>query len=261
MGTGELYDQLVAEHFDRDFFQLNRDCRALALRQIGQNRESGPLEGLDLGMGTGEFLRSLHSQYPEGHWVGLEISKKMIERAEEKLSREGLKDFQIHYGSAEDLQSFFGPGTFDLVALHFILNYVNHSRVLEQIHRVLRPGGLFSLSTTTGDSFPTLHALASQFTSEEFIQSQFNVPANREEIKEKLTASGLDTLAAETYEKSFQFEDFDHLTDFALHSGWWANDFFLSLTPEQISLYREFSKNIFPLAETFRAAVILAKKI
>jgi ubiquinone/menaquinone biosynthesis C-methylase UbiE len=260
MDVPDIYNEYVAEHFDRDFFGLNEECRTIALNQIQKHLSHPPDQILDLGVGTGEFLKALTERFPKAFFLGIDASEKMIEVARSKFKKEVGERIRWIHDDAHRLRQHLEASQVDLAILHFILNYVDHARVLGDIHWILNKGGYFSISNCTADSFPILHGLASQFVSEEFLQSTFHVPESHESLKTTLSQRGFEEVEEEIFHKEIVFENFDSLMHFVLHSGWLSNPFFLHMTDEQISTYREFGRDLFPLKEEFRAVVLLAKK-
>jgi SAM-dependent methyltransferase len=87
---------------------------------------------LDIGCGNGSILRALRKRgYKQLH--GLEISAYAIRR----LREEG---FEMHHGRIPQLP--MGPAMFDVVIASQVLEHViRRRRFLEEIRRVLKPGG------------------------------------------------------------------------------------------------------------------------
>jgi ubiquinone/menaquinone biosynthesis C-methylase UbiE len=94
---------------------------------------------LDLGCGTGLFLRAYEEQ--GGCGIGLDLSREMIRRAR---TRCGTSEFFV--GNAEVLP--FRNGSFDAVCSLMAFSYVKRpDRFLAEAMRVLRPGGMISICT------------------------------------------------------------------------------------------------------------------
>jgi ubiquinone/menaquinone biosynthesis C-methylase UbiE len=101
-----------------------------------------PLRILDVACGTGRFLRMLGAALPrEAKLFGLDLSPHYIARARELLPR-GL-DVSLVCDDAERMP--FLDGTFDVATSVFLLHEVPgevSARVLSEMARVVRPGGL-----------------------------------------------------------------------------------------------------------------------
>lgn len=95
---------------------------------------------LDLGCGTGEMIRLLREKHPQMMLWGLDLSPEMIRRAKEKQIPHA--DFCV--GDAEFLP--YPDQSFDVVlCMQSFHHYPNPEAVLEEVYRVLRPGGRFLL--------------------------------------------------------------------------------------------------------------------
>jgi arsenite methyltransferase len=98
---------------------------------------------LDIGAGTGrltEFAASLVG--PTGRVIGIDPLEYRIAIA--RLRQSEALTFET--GRAEDL-SRFGDGAFDAVYLNSVLHWIeDKAQALEEIHRVLKPGGRLGLN-------------------------------------------------------------------------------------------------------------------
>jgi ubiquinone/menaquinone biosynthesis C-methylase UbiE len=102
---------------------------------------------LDLGSGHGHWghLWARHLA-PDAEVLGLDQEPEWIERATERSARLGLTErFSYRLGRAEDLP--LHDESFDLVTCQTLLMHVaDPTRVLAEMKRVLRPGGLLLLA-------------------------------------------------------------------------------------------------------------------
>ena len=95
---------------------------------------------LDLGCCTGEMIRLNREKHPQTMLWGLDLSPEMIRRAKEKQIPHA--DFCV--GDAEFLP--YPDQSFDVVlCMQSFHHYPNPEGVLEEVYRVLRPGGRFLL--------------------------------------------------------------------------------------------------------------------
>ena len=260
MDITAIYDQLVADHFDEDLFEIYGDARTEAWEQIRSQGRKGSLDILDLGMGTGEWLLKLQDLFPEANCNGVELSRKMMDVATKKFAATGHRVHVIH----EDANHFgrhIAPAAMDLITIHFVLNYVDRPTVFTEAQRCLKPGGLFSVASSTHNCFETLHQIATQFLPAEEIKAQFLIPEDLDEIERDMAKVGLKIAAKKLFRKKVVFQDFDHFYHFAMHSGWLADPVFLKhMSQEKLPVYREFGKSLFPLEDHFEAAIVLGEK-
>jgi ubiquinone/menaquinone biosynthesis C-methylase UbiE len=106
-----------------------------------------------VGCGTGILLERLHRTGRYEQLVGIEPTENMREQAAQRLGEE----VEILAASAEMLP--FESGSFDLVVSTNMLHYCHPVEdVLEEMVRVLRPGGVLVLTDWSGDS-PSMKAL------------------------------------------------------------------------------------------------------
>jgi ubiquinone/menaquinone biosynthesis C-methylase UbiE len=96
---------------------------------------------LEVAVGTGVVFRKVLLQNPSGTNVGIDLTEAMLRRARRKAERTGVP-FTLAIGDARALT--FDDGTFDVVLSNNMLGLLARKdvpRVLEEMHRVLRPGG------------------------------------------------------------------------------------------------------------------------
>lgn len=104
---------------------------------------SGPLRILDLGCGTGEITRRLADLYRHAHIVGIDILEGNLVLAR-RDSAAYADRVRYEVGDAFALQ--FADAAFDLVVCRHMSQAVPHfDKVLDEIGRVLRPGGWLHL--------------------------------------------------------------------------------------------------------------------
>jgi ubiquinone/menaquinone biosynthesis C-methylase UbiE len=95
---------------------------------------------LDVGCGTGDFLRLLGPLVAPGNAVGIDVSETMIVEAQRRVSG-GPANVSFHVGNALDLP--IESGSIDrLTATQVLLHIPDTSAALAEIWRVLAPGGL-----------------------------------------------------------------------------------------------------------------------
>ncbi len=109
---------------------------------------------LDIATGTGDFAIMLAKIKPE-KIVGLDISPGMLEVGKKKIKEKGLGNLiEMVLGDSENLP--FADNSFDAITVGFgVRNFEDLDKGLQEINRVLRPGGIFVvLETSQPDKFP-----------------------------------------------------------------------------------------------------------
>jgi demethylmenaquinone methyltransferase/2-methoxy-6-polyprenyl-1,4-benzoquinol methylase len=99
---------------------------------------------LVIGFGTGHSVVSLARVVgPAGKIIGLDVSEGMMKIARQRVASESVGDrVRLDLGDARELP--YGPAEFEAVFIAFTLELFDAAdihRVLEQVRRVLKPGG------------------------------------------------------------------------------------------------------------------------
>ncbi len=105
---------------------------------------------LEIGPGPGFFSAEVARRIPGGRLVLFDIQSEMLEKSRTRLGHAGVNNYRLVQGSADRLP--FSPGTFDIVFLVTVLGEVPQPReCIDSICRVVRHGGLLSVSEQAGD--------------------------------------------------------------------------------------------------------------
>ena len=108
---------------------------------------------LEIGFGTGHCLVTLAKAVGQtGRVVGLDISDGMLAIARNRLQQQGLSDrVDLHLGDAAKLD-FLESNSLDGVFMSFTLELFDNPeipRVLQECHRILKPGGRLAVVSMT----------------------------------------------------------------------------------------------------------------
>lgn len=171
--TRRIYDQ-EAPIYDDDYSDLltlagdrvvinflSREVRSLVRQRIRQTATT-PFHLLDLGCGTGFITQSLPFQELSIQVIGVELSLGMLEQArgKERLRNVSLIQADMH-------NTPFGDSTFDMVISTYgpISYSLDPQRVIQEVSRVLKPGGRFiampytaRLGSKIATGFSTAHS-------------------------------------------------------------------------------------------------------
>jgi len=104
---------------------------------------------LEIGCGSGAYTTfTARAVGPKGKVEALDIQPAMLAQLEKKLAHPAYLDIQnitLHQASADELP--FGDGELDLVYLITVLPEIpDQARVLAEIHRALKPGGILAVA-------------------------------------------------------------------------------------------------------------------
>lgn len=114
---------------------------------------------LVVGFGTGHAVAAFsRAVAPSGKVCGVDISEGMLDVARERVTKEGVPGVvELSVGDARQLA--FADQTFDAAFMSFTLELFDDNdipRVLEQIRRVLRPGGRLAVVSMSMEPHETL---------------------------------------------------------------------------------------------------------
>ncbi len=102
------------------------------------------MDVLELACGTGTTAL-LHAPFVK-HILAIDISDGMLEIARAKAEAGNVKNVNFERSSIDDFEA--NDATYDAVIAHSILHLLDDKRpILEKIHRMLKPGGVFVSST------------------------------------------------------------------------------------------------------------------
>jgi len=197
--SGAYFDERAERYdgvYDGPAGYALRSRMAAVLRLLGE----GPGEVLDAGMGAGRLLAELARR----HWVvsGIDASTEMVAAARRRLPGAGAR---LYHAKIESLP--FRDASFDAVVATGVLEYADVERSLQELQRVLRPGGIAVVSYPNPGNYYWLwrtHVWYPSVRSAKRILGQpslvFPRPsrtAKPEHFRDLLTAAGLQPVRVE----------------------------------------------------------------
>jgi demethylmenaquinone methyltransferase/2-methoxy-6-polyprenyl-1,4-benzoquinol methylase len=110
--------------------------------------ETNPKLILDIATGTGDLAINL-AETNADKIIGLDISEGMLNVGKQKILNKNLEDrIEMVVGDSENLP--FQENTFDAITVGFgVRNFETLEKGLSEIHRVLKPGGIFVILETS----------------------------------------------------------------------------------------------------------------
>ncbi|KIL75136.1 demethylmenaquinone methyltransferase [Bacillus badius] len=120
-------------------FQQHKRWRTNTMKKMNVPKKAS---ALDVCCGTGDWTIALAEAVgPEGRVVGLDFSQNMLNVGKQKIEEADLEQVKMLQGNAMELP--FDDHTFDYVTIGFGLrNVPDYMQVLQEMHRVLKPGGM-----------------------------------------------------------------------------------------------------------------------
>lgn len=105
---------------------------------------------LDVGCGSGRAINLMAKTFPSSQFVGYDFSKEGITNAEREKEDLGITNSSFEQ---QDVANFDHEDHFDLItAFDAIHDQANPEKVLENIKRSLKPGGVFLMQDIAGSS-------------------------------------------------------------------------------------------------------------
>lgn len=138
--VAQMFNSIAGKYdFLNHFLSAGIDIywRKRAVKVMAQNK---PAFILDIATGTGDFAIEALQLNPQ-KIIGVDISEGMLAIGQEKIKKRNLTDkIQLQLGDSEDLA--FSDNTFDgTMAAFGVRNFENLALGLQEMHRVLKPGG------------------------------------------------------------------------------------------------------------------------
>ncbi len=134
---------------------------------------------LEIGPGPGFFSVEVARRVPRGRLELFDVQREMLAKARRKLERAPLRNTGCVQGDARTLP--YRDATFDVAFLIAVLGEIADPPAgVREVYRVLRPGGLLSVTELPGDpDFTPLDALRTLAEQAGFqFETSFGKPSN-----------------------------------------------------------------------------------
>ena len=155
---------------------------------------------VDLGSGTGFFTDILASKFQQT--IGVDISAKMLSFAQENRSKE------ICWLEADAYYLPFKANTIDVIYSNLVIQWCDPlDDIIEEILRVLKPGGLFIFSTLLDGTLHELKSSWAQVDDEQHV-IDFKTDANLKAIFDKASCK---LLEQKTQDLVLEYQNVIHL--------------------------------------------------
>ncbi len=147
-------------------------------------------EAIDLGCGAGQLVIDLAKNAPHMHVTGIDLSEKLLADAQQSAQQAGVAGrVEFRQGNAEEIP--FHDQSIDLVISTFSLHHwVEPVKVLNEIDRILKPGGAYYI-------FDLRRDMAFPFYLLIWFATQFIVPAALHQVNEPMGSRNASYTAGE----------------------------------------------------------------
>ncbi len=187
---------------------IDRRWRRIAVSLV-RHQPGGRI--LDVATGTGDVALAIAARTPDSVTVtGIDFCAEMVEIGMDKVSRSPFRErIDLTMAPCEDIP--FPDGTFDSVTIAFgIRNVVDRLRGLQEMRRILRPGGnavILEFSTPETPMFrilyhwyflrvlPAIGGLFSQKSAYQYLPDSVMEFPSRQEFKALMSQAGFRNVA------------------------------------------------------------------
>ena len=134
-------------------------------KPIFERRDPGDGRVLDVGCGTGEITGRLAELFPRASFDGIDIDAAHLEKARARSAQSGSR---VQYRVADATALPFDDATFELaVCRHLLQAVADARRVVEEMLRVVRPGGRIHLIS---EDYGMIHCYPTELDADGFWQ-------------------------------------------------------------------------------------------
>jgi ubiquinone/menaquinone biosynthesis C-methylase UbiE len=198
--------QRVVEEFARQAETFDtwaeRTDDNVAARFQGALKDAGSGAVLDVACGPGVVTRALAPR--AASVVAFDATERMLEKARARCAKAGLHNVEFRQGDAEDLP--FGDAQFDGVVTRLAIHHFAHPRrALEEMFRVLRPGGTAVIVDVVSSEDAAQSALQNAIERLRDPSHVRMLPAS--ELDACIIASGFCDLEHSTWDQRREFEE------------------------------------------------------
>jgi ubiquinone/menaquinone biosynthesis C-methylase UbiE len=174
---------------------------------------------LDLGCGTGVVLNHLRQQGFKGLYVGVDASSGMLSKVPPGPGVE------LHQGDAKDLLARMPDRTFDGVTALWSWEYLDRTKLLPHIRRVLHPGGQVVLLANRRNTIPELEAAFLRLMAQhpEEVQKVYHLalrmPRSAVQMQKELVRAGFEVCLMDEGEQIRRHETAEAAVEWGFHTG------------------------------------------
>lgn len=117
---------------------------------------------LDVGTGTGDFLKVLQQTFPHSKITGVDPNQESLKEASQKFDN-------VHFANMKAEKLTFNDNTFDVASISMALHHLsNVQKALSEMKRVVKPGGWVIVNELYSDNLnpaQEVHKMVHHFKS------------------------------------------------------------------------------------------------
>ncbi len=194
------YKQEIAAMYDRRSSTYDNSEQLIKIcDRIIENAQISPGQNiLDIATGTGHLaIATAKLVEPKGTVIGIDISAKMLNKAQEKVNELGLTNVNFKLTDAELLD--FPANSFERILCANSFPFIeNRASTLRLWQRFLKPGGLIAIHTPADTSY-IANTVARQVFKRYGVTFGYDKPINTEaECRNLFTNAGFEVIEIKT---------------------------------------------------------------
>ncbi|MFZ6053278.1 class I SAM-dependent methyltransferase [Halocola ammonii] len=154
-------------------------------------------EVLEIGCGNGAITIELATSVK--HVDAIDISSEMLELAREAATKKSLQNIDFHWTKLENLSVV--NGSYSIVTTFSVLHYIeNPTNFASQVHKLLKPGGIFISTTPCLGERKNLTNILLSFLSKIRILPPINFYKKRD-LENSIVKAGFEIVESEVISK------------------------------------------------------------
>lgn len=257
----------IAERYDEDFAGLMTRAKGEWESQILTSvSPRDHRRVLDIAAGTGVSLSFLENKWGQLDLSAIDISAKMLEIAKSRLK----SPVRCVCDNALHADQHFAPGSMDLILGQFLYSHVPPTKIFASAHRILRPGGHFSVVTPTKDQFEGVfegpRALAGKVLRAKSGLKKLWLQESHDDNMALLRKAGFEIVADKSYSHPFVIPDEAAFWDFSFRAGWlmaayeqkFRSKLWMARSLGKVLLW--INPDIFPVSVCVNISMVIARK-
>jgi ubiquinone/menaquinone biosynthesis C-methylase UbiE len=203
---------------------------------------------IDIACGTGLVsFRALEAAGENGFVLGVDISDKMVETANETAKKTNQANVQFARMDAEELNTL--NDEYDAAVCALGLMYMpDPTKALKEMHRVLKPGGRCAIAVwgkRSNCGWAEIFGIVDKRVSSEVCPMFFNLGTN-DMLKRSMLAAGFSKIHAEPINTLLYYDSAEHACDAAFAGGAVALPYFKFSDGVKNEVHAEYLASIDP---------------
>lgn len=216
---GDSYTK-ISQHYEDYFLKTMHTYNDLVLEGMIDEGAKEKQKILDLACGTGYNSAYFKKHYKGASYCLVDISKGMLEQAKRKELGDASYIQQDMLGFLKSQKS----ESFDKVICCWAIKYQPPQKIIKEVYRVLKPGGVFGVIVNTKKTLPEIRSiyqrlLITKSHTINHVMMELPNPAHKEAFDRWFKKEGFKLLRGEEGKHTFSFGSEEELIRWVTHTG------------------------------------------